>query len=246
MPYPRLHLFLLRTEADDSPEFIELAAALNRILEGSLVSVLALEVSAAKTHFPNAPDNALEWILVDLSMEVLLAASVRDYCASGWYQLLDGGIRTRSRHPICDGDLTLSLCDYLLVTKHASLYASELLPTLLPELRHRRVAVAWNYVTRKALPADEPGVCPPSGGAGAQVSAAFKAHHIEESSAVVQMEHLRRRPSLRFVLDAFRTSKDQTFDAEADHSGQFFSKLAAEPEIHKTDLVIIPKSWTLN
>ena len=169
---------------------------------------------------------------------------MRDFCTSGWRILSDSGARLRNKHPVCELELSLPLCDYFLFARPTSLYADVLLPALLPEMRNKRVAIAWNFVSLREWPADSPGVCPRAGGTHCQMSAAFELDRIEESSALVQAEFIRQRPALRFMVDKLKNAQ-KPHAKNTDYAGQFFRKIADEPELHKSALVVLPKTMTL-
>lgn len=242
--YPRLHVFMLRLDAAEQKVYTDIATGVNDMLGEPLVSILKLDAQATTATFPDAPPQSLSYLATDLAMELLMAATVRDFCATGWNSLVDLE-RSRSRHRVCDTDLSQPLCDYFLFSSTGTLFANVLIPDVLQHMRLKRVAIGWNFVSSRTWPAHTVGVCPEEGGSYVHMTAAFERTRMENDAALVLAEHLRQRPSLRFMADKLRERK-RVQEADVEWAGgAFFERLAAEPELRKEDLVLMPHAWML-
>ena len=78
------------------------------------------------------------------------------------------------------------------------------------------------------------------------MSAAYKVARIDLGAAIVRADHLRQRPSLRFLADKLREKKSIDELDLSTLDGFFFERLVSEPEIHRDDLVVISNTWMLH
>lgn len=245
--YPRLHLFLLRTgvhESSDPHEFEVLAARLNELLGDPVVDVLKLQPNAALHLFPKASREEVLLVSVDEAMEQLMVASVRDFCSSDWDIVTDTASELRARHPICSRDLIRPLCDYFLFAE-ADLYSSMLFPSTVDAMRNKRVAVAWDYVLSRHCASTTPSSCHEEAITTRHVTTAWQPQQIEMGAALVRVDYLRARPSMRFAAHKLRDGKRLTADELASAAGVFYARIASEKNHLKEDLIIVHQTWML-